>query len=219
VLVTTAHFALPIFRWDDPNELARWLDENESALVFAAPVLALRLHAQLGRPLRRHEDLEPLARRWEELGAQLPASDPGSRHVLAPLAARSKLKACPERSRRIRGATTAIAAGSARIRGTRRRGNFDAGFALSEHADWPALLRTVEETGARRVLVREGYAEPFARYLRERGLESGVVRSATQGVALRLSGTEITDSFVPIHLALGGRDPPAVAAASVGQAL
>ncbi len=164
VLVTTAHFALPIFLWDEPEELARWLDAHESAVVFASPVLALRLQAELGRPLRRHEELEPLARRWEALGARLPASDPGSKRLLAPLAARARVA--------VRGAARAIAAGSARIRGTRRRGNFDAGFALSEHADWPATLRTIQETGARRVLVREGHAEPLARYLREQGLES-----------------------------------------------
>jgi putative mRNA 3-end processing factor len=170
VLVTTAHFALPIFRWEEPAELARWLDAHENAVLFASPVLALALQAGLGRPLRRHEELAPLARRWKELGARLPASDAGSKRLLAPLAARGRVK--------VRGAVTAIAAGTARIRGTRRRGNFDAGFALSEHADWPATLRMVEETGARRVLVREGHAEPLARYLREQGLESEALPGA-----------------------------------------
>ena len=65
---------------------------------------------------------------------------------------------------------TAFASGWMRVRGTRRRKGFDRGFALSDHADWPALLRTIEETGARRVLVTHGYADELSRYLRERGL-------------------------------------------------
>ena len=31
-----------------------------------------------------------------------------------------------------------------RVRGTRRRKGYDRGFVLSDHADWPALLRTIE---------------------------------------------------------------------------
>ncbi|MEZ0228206.1 MAG: hypothetical protein ACAI25_06245, partial [Planctomycetota bacterium] len=112
VLVLDAPFALPIFRWEEPAALAAWLQANERATVFASPVLALRLQAQLAIPLRRHEDLEPLARRYEELGAKVPASDPSSERLLAPLAARASIK---------RRGARAIADGSARIRGTRRR--------------------------------------------------------------------------------------------------
>jgi putative mRNA 3-end processing factor len=59
----------------------------------------------------------------------------------------------------------------------------DRGFALSDHADWPALLRTVEETGARRVLVTHGYADELARYLRERGTDAAVLPAAYEGEA------------------------------------
>ena len=52
---------------------------------------------------------------------------------------------------------------------------------LSDHADWPALLQTIEETGASRVLATHGHAEPLARYLSEHGLESGVIRTAWEG--------------------------------------
>ncbi len=34
-----------------------------------------------------------------------------------------------------------------RVRGERRRRSVDRGFALSDHADWPALLETIRETG------------------------------------------------------------------------
>jgi putative mRNA 3-end processing factor len=68
-----------------------------------------------------------------------------------------------------------------RLRGPRRRQGFDRGFVLSDHADWPALLRTVQETGARRVLATHGYAEDLARYLREQGLDAGALATRYEG--------------------------------------
>jgi putative mRNA 3-end processing factor len=64
-----------------------------------------------------------------------------------------------------------------RVRGIRRRRGYDRGFVISDHADWPDLIRTVEETGARRVLTTHGYSEALARYLGERGIETGVIRT------------------------------------------
>ena len=49
---------------------------------------------------------------------------------------------------------------------------------LSDHADWPALLETIVETGAGRVLATHGHAEPLARFLREQGVDAGVIRTA-----------------------------------------
>ena len=48
-------------------------------------------------------------------------------------------------SRRLPDPITAMASGWMRVRGNRRRRGFDRGFVLSDHADWPELLRTVEE--------------------------------------------------------------------------
>ena len=63
----------------------------------------------------------------------------------------------------------------------RRQRGFDRGFVLSDHADWPALLDTVAETGASRILATHGHAEPFARHLRDRGFDAGVIRTAWEG--------------------------------------
>ena len=58
------------------------------------------------------------------------------------------------------------------IRDLRIRGNADFGFVLSDHADWKGLLEAVEACGARKVIVNHGYTAPFARYLREKGIEA-----------------------------------------------
>lgn len=50
-----------------------------------------------------------------------------------------------------------------------------AGFALSDHADWPALVDTCLATGARRVLLMHGATEALAAHLTERGVDAGAL--------------------------------------------
>jgi len=66
-------------------------------------------------------------------------------------------------------------------RGIRRRRGYDSGFVLSDHADWPDLLRTIRETGAKRVLCTHGYSEILSRYLMEQGLNASVLRTRYGG--------------------------------------
>jgi putative mRNA 3-end processing factor len=96
--------------------------------------------------------------------------------VLAPLSARGT-----PWMRRLGDLSDAFVSGLMRVRGVRRQRAFDRGFVLSDHADWPALLGTVADTGAERVLATHGHAEPFARFLRSQGLQSGVIRTAWEG--------------------------------------
>ena len=58
------------------------------------------------------------------------------------------------------------------VRGNRRRGGYDRGFVLSDHADWPGLLEAIAATQAQRVIVTHGSAAVMVRYLRERGLQA-----------------------------------------------
>jgi len=63
------------------------------------------------------------------------------------------------------------------VRGNMRRRNADAGFALSDHADWDGLLTAVKETGAEKVFVTHGFQSAFSRYLNEQGIESAEVKT------------------------------------------
>ena len=96
--------------------------------------------------------------------------------VLAPLSARGT-----PWMRRLGVHSDAFASGLMRVRGVRRQRAFDRGFVLSDHADWPALLATIAESGAARVLSTHGHAEPLARYLREQGVDAGIMRTAWEG--------------------------------------
>ena len=77
--------------------------------------------------------------------------------------------------RRFGEAGTGFCSGWMRVRGDRRRRGFDRGFVLSDHADWPALLATCEQTGARRILLTHGFSEALGRYLRERGVDAAAL--------------------------------------------
>ncbi len=63
-----------------------------------------------------------------------------------------------------------VCSGWMQVRGNARRRNVDAGFALSDHADWDGLLQTVKETSAERVLVTHGFQSAFSRYLNEENI-------------------------------------------------
>ena len=74
--------------------------------------------------------------------------------------------------RRFGPASTAFASGWMRIRGPRRRRSLDRGFVLSDHADWPALLQAIEQSGAETVWVTHGYIAPLVRWLHEHGKQA-----------------------------------------------
>ena len=63
-----------------------------------------------------------------------------------------------------------VCSGWMQVRGNARRRNVDAGFALSDHADWECLLKAVKETQAERVFVTHGFQAAFSRYLNEEGI-------------------------------------------------
>jgi len=70
-----------------------------------------------------------------------------------------------------------ICSGWMQVRGNVRRSNADAGFALSDHADWNGLISAVKATGAEKVFVTHGFQAAFSRYLNEHGIEAAEVKT------------------------------------------
>ena len=182
-LITEASYGLPIFRWRGENEIraaihAWWAGNREtgrSSLLFAHPVgKAQRLLALLdpaAGPIYCHPAVESINAIYRQRGIALAptALAEGDRDwrralVLAPPSTHGSAWA-----RRFAPASTAMASGWMRIRGTRRRRSLDRGFTFSDHADWPGSLRALDEIGAERVWVTGRFRGPLARWIEEHG--------------------------------------------------
>lgn len=189
-LITEATFALPVYRWGAADTVfgeiaAWWRDARERggcAILYAYTLgKAQRLLAGLApvadEPIWVHGAMEPLNALYRDDGVPLAptrlvsSAERGTKLtgalVLAPPSA-----VAPGWMRRFRNPETGFASGWMRLRGTRRRRGLDRGFALSDHADWQALIRTVEESSATRVLATHGESSALIRYLTERGIDA-----------------------------------------------
>jgi putative mRNA 3-end processing factor len=67
------------------------------------------------------------------------------------------------------------------VRGSVRRKNADAGFALSDHADWQGLIKACKETEAECVYATHGFQSVFSRYLTEQGINGKEVKTEYGG--------------------------------------
>ncbi|MFY2763501.1 ligase-associated DNA damage response exonuclease [Arenimonas sp. MALMAid1274] len=186
--ITEATFGLPIYRWPDTAEVAAelvaWREEcgarGEVAILYCYALgKAQRVLAELARisrePVWLHGAMQAGLQIYRDAGIDLgetamvadaPAGeDFAGRLVLAPPSA-----AGSPWLRRFKRAQQGFASGWMQIRGNRRRRNYDRGFVVSDHADWPALLRTVRETGAPRIIATHGNTEALIRKLNEDGI-------------------------------------------------
>jgi putative mRNA 3-end processing factor len=202
--ITESTFGLPIYRWDDTavviDDIARWWqgnrDDGRTSVLFCYTLgKAQRVLAELMRvtdqPVYVHGMMTAMIDAYREAGvAMLPVLPVierarGSRSTAASFAGELVLAPLSARGtpwiRRLGDISDAFASGLMRVRGVRRQRAFDRGFVVSDHADWPALLQTVADTGAGHVLATHGHAEPLARYLSSRGLQAGTMRTAWEG--------------------------------------
>jgi putative mRNA 3-end processing factor len=76
---------------------------------------------------------------------------------------------------------TGICSGWMQVRGNVRRRNADAGFTLSDHADWNGLITACKATKAERVYATHGFQAAFSRYLRESGINAREVHTEFGG--------------------------------------
>jgi putative mRNA 3-end processing factor len=189
VFITESTFGLPIYRWCPDDELFAdingWWARN--VLAGRASVLACYSFGKAQRILGGvdpsigsiivHGAVEPLNRAYRAAGVELPSTRMVA-EVKDPADLKRALVICPPSAvaspwmRRFGDAQTAFASGWMQLRGARRRGGYDRGFVLSDHADWPGLMSAIEGTGAQRIIVTHGSVAVMVRYLNERGLRA-----------------------------------------------
>ena len=187
VFITEATFALPVYRWPQTSavvdDIVRWRQDcaarGEAAVLYcyalgkAQRVLAeldgrgeppVLLHGAIAAGVAVYRQAGIAMIETEAVSEQPRGQDAAGRLVMAPPSAAGSAWL-----RRFRHAQQGFASGWMRIRGNRRRRNFDRGFVVSDHADWPALLHSVALTGARRVIATHGNTDALVRHLCEHG--------------------------------------------------
>lgn len=194
VFITESTFGLPIYHWKPQEaifaDICNWIHNNQLAgktsvliaysLGKAQRVLLAIAHLTgnifvHGAIWNAHQALVQAG--WTLPGViritpELPKEAFKGQVVIAPPSA-----AGSPWMRRFTPYSVGVCSGWMQVRGHQRRRNADAGFALSDHADWKGLLDAVKATGATRVYVTHGFQSVFSRYLNEQGIAAAEVKT------------------------------------------
>lgn len=196
LFVTEATFGLPVYRHEpDMGEVAKLLaslrdfpERTHQVGVYGLGkcqrLIALLRRAGYERPIWLHGALRAMTdyyvARGFELGEVPSAMDAPDK--LAGEIVLSPPSALGDRwSRRFADPLAGFASGWMRIRGRVRQRGVELPLIISDHCDWPELLSTITETGAREVWVTHG---------REEALVHALARRQIAARALRLVGRE-----------------------------
>ncbi|WP_274427248.1 ligase-associated DNA damage response exonuclease [Chelativorans sp. YIM 93263] len=188
VFITEATFALPVFTHPDAaREIERLLTSLQQfperthvvgayGLGKAQRVIALLRAAGYRKPIYLHGALEKLCHYYEGAGVALgplrpatveekDAAPPAGAIVIAPPSA------IDDRwSRRFADPLACFASGWMRIRQRARQRGVELPLIISDHADWPELTQTIQETGAGEVWVTHGREEALVRWCELNGI-------------------------------------------------
>ncbi|HRF00041.1 MAG TPA: ligase-associated DNA damage response exonuclease [Pirellulaceae bacterium] len=226
VLLTETTFGLPIYVWPEADEELqrieswRWRNRERgvsSLLLVYSLGKAQRLLASLAPdlgPIHVHDAIAGVNAAYREAGIELPttAIDPpsaGSTVLTVPQAVGTRWLAAAAPYE------TAYVSGWMRTRRRRQQRGTGRGFVMSDHVDWPALMRTIRESGAERVGAMHGSTAEVVRFLREQGTEAFEVRTGRPQLdPATIDRAESFDespasSNAPAHPSLGEADDAA----------
>lgn len=194
VFITESTFGLPIYNWKPQeeifNSIQSWINENHetgktSVLMAYSLGKAQRLLPCIeatGLPIFLHGAVYNVHQALVGAGIKLPVVrrvEPDMRKetfkgnvVIAPGSADGS-----PWMKRFSPYSVGVCSGWMQVRGNVRRRNADAGFSLSDHADWNGLLKAIKETGAQKVYVTHGFQSAFSRYLNDIGIEAAEVKT------------------------------------------
>ena len=192
--ITESTFGLPIYNWKPQQEIyadmQQWIKElnnDGKTAVLTAYSLGkaqriLQPISETGIPIFLHGAVYNVHRTLVDAGWKLPSAK--RVELDAPKESFKKSVVIVPGSaigspwmKRFTPYAVGSCSGWMQVRGNVRRRNVDAGFALSDHADWNGLLQTIKATGAEKVYVTHGFQSAFSRYLNEIGIEAGEVKT------------------------------------------
>ncbi|WP_417429906.1 ligase-associated DNA damage response exonuclease [Halpernia sp.] len=191
--ITESTFGLPIYNWLTPQQYAEQM-QNWVSLNKSQDKISTFIGYSLGKAQRImksvegagkiyvHSSIGRLNEAIESCGIKLPEYEILDFHddikkvkgeiVIVPpaLSDSNMIRKIPNRA-------TAFCSGWMQVRGSRRWKSADAGFAISDHADWNGLIDTIKATGAEKVHVTHGQIAVFTKYLNEIGINAFEVKT------------------------------------------
>ena len=186
--VTESTFGLPIYKWLPQSvvfsNIKAWLSDNLSKgktgiLVAYSLGKAQRLIQNLAGdvPVYVHQSIGGINDVMRNAGIPLPETITISPEITKDELQKGIVIVPPVMRdsrwiKTLQHPVTGVCSGWMQVRANRRWESIDAGFPLSDHADWPALLTAVRDTGAEKVWVTHGFTSVFSRYLTELGLDA-----------------------------------------------
>ena len=196
--ITESTFGLPIYNWKPQEEIFRniqnWITQNKeegkTSILIAyslgkaqrlLPCIAAITDKILAHGAVYNMHMALVNAGWdlpklERVTPETPKEDLKRAVVIAP----SSAEGTPW-LKKFSPYAIGICSGWMQVRGNTRRKNADAGFALSDHADWNGLLEAIKATEAEKVFVTHGFQHAFSRYLNEQGIASEEVRTEYGG--------------------------------------
>lgn len=186
--VSESTFGLPIYKWLPQEEvfgkIRNWVSDNHdqlktSVLIAYSLGKAQRLIKNLAgdQKIYVHQSIANLNEGFIRAGVDLPETiritpDLKKEELQKGIVIVPPALADGKWMKSLMSASTGICSGWMQVRAGRRWQSADAGFALSDHADWPGLLTAIKATEAEKVFVTHGFVSTFSRYLNEIGIEA-----------------------------------------------
>ncbi|MCC5936009.1 MAG: ligase-associated DNA damage response exonuclease [Lunatimonas sp.] len=198
--VSECTFGLPIYQWEDQQavfaKINGWWAENAAngrcSVLFAyalgkAQRIIRHLDTSIG-PTWVHGAIWNTNEALRADGLDLPVVEKVSDSTPKDAYRKALIIAPPSALgtpwlKRFAPFRTGIGSGWMNIRGAKRRRAADAGFVLSDHADWRGLNEAIAATGAEEVLLTHGFTDSYARYLCEQGINASVLATHFVGEA------------------------------------
>jgi len=183
-LICESTFGLPIFNWESTSkiidDITKWVAQSEdsTSIVFCyslgkAQRLLSELNSQNFKSIYVHKSINKMNIIYKSLGIKLVETKTFHNDLEI-----NNLKNCllllpPSLNnknflKKFKNVQTSFASGWMSIRALKKRSGFDMGFPISDHADWNGLIKTIKESGAKRVFLNHGDGESLANFLREK---------------------------------------------------
>jgi len=195
VFVTEATFALPVFQHPDPHgEIRRLLDSVALfperthvvgcySLGKTQRLIALLRQGGWDAPIWMHGALVAMCRVYEEQGIRLgdlrPATVAAKNDLIGQIVLAPPSAIADRWARRLADPVVCMASGWMRVRQRAKQGGVELPLVISDHADWPELLKTLHDVAAPELWVTHG---------REEALIHAAEALGIKGRALRLIG-------------------------------